>query len=710
MRLSSWLRSARSLVVPDGRKQGHCPTRLPKRAPSTRLSVEGLEDRTVPSTFTVRNLADSGPESLRQAILDANDSPGADLIRFAPAARDGTITLTSGQLSITDDLTIDGPGVHRLTISGNDASRVFSVSGGATDVEIRDLTIANGRATVATVVGPIGPVTVGGGLLNTGARVTLSHVTMDNNLTVGPIAQGGAIASFSGATLVVTDSTFTENRAAGALFGSAGAIVSDGGSVLVLDRCTFTGNEATTSLGAGPVFFQGNAVAGAVKSAGGSQATVLHTTFEGNLARGGNGSDGGPGQKGADGGFGVAGALENAFFSFVGPPASSTMTVEDCTFLANRALGGSGGTGGTGAAGGNGRGGPGGAISNVGTLTISHSTFVGNQGRGGNGGNGGVGGNGGAGAGETSGAINNSNPVGGVPVFATLHISDSLFQDNQGIGGAGGHGGTGANGGVGGEGRGAIGNFSSRLTVSHSAFLGNQALGGNGGNGDNGGSGGNGSGGAIANSAGSAGITFRATLHVSDSLFQGNEAIGGAGGNGGSSGNGGAGGIGQGGGLSNQFTDWDVRGSLFVSNQATGGAGGDRGLGGLLGGTGGAGQGGGLINLLGSIGTLSDSTVVLNTATGGAGGVGGNGGNGKGGGIFNGGPSPVGTPSLTLRRSLVALNRADGGGAGDGGSAGLGQGGGVYLSLGGAASADLWTFIFANDASTSDDDLFGIFG
>src|SRR5262249_36154915 len=159
--------------------------------------------------------------------------------------------------------------------------------------------------------------------------VILSHVTLDNNQAVGPLAQGGAIASFSGATLVVTDSTFTENRAAGTSIGSAGAIVSDGGSVLVLDHSTFTGNQATTSLGAGPGN-QGNTVAGAVKSAGGSQATVLHSTFAGNLARGGNGADGGPGQNGGDAGFGVAGALENAFYSFVAS-ASSTMTVAYCT-------------------------------------------------------------------------------------------------------------------------------------------------------------------------------------------------------------------------------------------------------------------------------------------------------------------------------------------------------------------------------------------
>src|SRR5262245_12141548 len=166
MRRSSWLRSARSLLVPSGTENGHHPTRLRKRAMAAPLSVERLEDRTVPSTFTVGNLADSGPGSLRQTILDANDNTGADLIRFAPPVG-GTLTLTSGELTITDDLILDGPGIHRLTISGNDASRVFNVSGSATDVEIRDLTIANGRATDATVVGPIGPVTLGGALLNT---------------------------------------------------------------------------------------------------------------------------------------------------------------------------------------------------------------------------------------------------------------------------------------------------------------------------------------------------------------------------------------------------------------------------------------------------------------------------------------------------------------------------------------------------------------
>src|SRR5262245_50539884 len=93
--------------------------------------LEALEDRALPSTYTVTNLADHGPGSLRQAVLQANAHPGADTIRFAPGLH-GTLALTSGQLDITDDLIINGPGAGRLTVSGSNASRVFDVHGGAT--------------------------------------------------------------------------------------------------------------------------------------------------------------------------------------------------------------------------------------------------------------------------------------------------------------------------------------------------------------------------------------------------------------------------------------------------------------------------------------------------------------------------------------------------------------------------------------------------
>ena len=198
MSFHSWLQSLRSTLVP-GRGQRHHGRRYSLRAATHRLNLVVLGDRSLPSTFTVLNLADSGEGSLRQAVLDANAQPGADLIRFAPAARDGTIALTSGQLSIIDDLMIAGPGVNRLTVSGNQASRVFGISGGTTDVEITGLTIANGKATGTTVVGPLGPVTLGGGILNNGGHLIVSHVTLANNQVVGINGGGGAIANVFGA-------------------------------------------------------------------------------------------------------------------------------------------------------------------------------------------------------------------------------------------------------------------------------------------------------------------------------------------------------------------------------------------------------------------------------------------------------------------------------------------------------------------------------
>src|SRR5262249_40513612 len=119
--LFSWLRGG------CGRPPAHRPTQ--RRCFVPRLL--GLQDRSLPSTFLVSNLADSGPGSLRQAVLDANTHPGPDQITFAPQLH-GTIALTSGQLEVTNDLTIVGLGATRLAVSGTDHSRVFALDAGIT--------------------------------------------------------------------------------------------------------------------------------------------------------------------------------------------------------------------------------------------------------------------------------------------------------------------------------------------------------------------------------------------------------------------------------------------------------------------------------------------------------------------------------------------------------------------------------------------------
>src|SRR6516225_1277340 len=72
--------------------------------------LEGMEDRTLLSTFTVNNTADSGPGSLRQAILDSNVATGqSNTIDFAiPGPGVHTIAPASPLPPITNPVLIDG--------------------------------------------------------------------------------------------------------------------------------------------------------------------------------------------------------------------------------------------------------------------------------------------------------------------------------------------------------------------------------------------------------------------------------------------------------------------------------------------------------------------------------------------------------------------------------------------------------------------------
>ncbi len=100
------------------------------------------------ATFTVINTDDSGLGSFRQAIEDANATAGLDTIEFDEELSGQKITLTGGELQITDDLTINGLGAEELTVSGNNSSRVFNVNDGndseQIEVIIDGLTIADG--------------------------------------------------------------------------------------------------------------------------------------------------------------------------------------------------------------------------------------------------------------------------------------------------------------------------------------------------------------------------------------------------------------------------------------------------------------------------------------------------------------------------------------------------------------------------------------
>src|SRR4051812_49227545 len=103
------------------------PSRRSPRRPSRQsLPLEQLEGRHVLSAFHVTPLTDGAAGSLRDAISRANARAGPDTIDFQ-AGLTGTIALTGGELDITDDLKINGPGADKLTVSGGNLSRVFKV-------------------------------------------------------------------------------------------------------------------------------------------------------------------------------------------------------------------------------------------------------------------------------------------------------------------------------------------------------------------------------------------------------------------------------------------------------------------------------------------------------------------------------------------------------------------------------------------------------
>jgi hypothetical protein len=83
------------------------------------------------STYTVTTIADSGAGSLRDAITQANATSG-NTINFTGLR--GMIVLQSALPTITQNMTITGPGSSLLTISGNKLYPVFSVNSGTVGI------------------------------------------------------------------------------------------------------------------------------------------------------------------------------------------------------------------------------------------------------------------------------------------------------------------------------------------------------------------------------------------------------------------------------------------------------------------------------------------------------------------------------------------------------------------------------------------------
>lgn len=182
----------------------------------------------------------SGNATLRAAIMEANALPGADTI-ILPAgiyamSLVGTLEdlAATGDLDITDDLTITGSGATTTSIDAGGTDRIFHVLSGVT-LNLSGVTLTGGDTGTTGTTQELS----GGALLTEGTTI-LDAVVFHNNLA----EESGGAAYVTGA-LTVSASTMHTNSAY-----EGGAMASADGATLQLTNTTLSGNTATTSGGA----------------------------------------------------------------------------------------------------------------------------------------------------------------------------------------------------------------------------------------------------------------------------------------------------------------------------------------------------------------------------------------------------------------------------------------------------------------------------
>lgn len=220
------------------------------------LLMGGVADAT---TFTVDTLGDPGPvgtTSLRQAINAINGGTVDPHITFASTLT-GTINLNS-RLTDFYPVKIEGPGADRITISGQDTSRILYLEPAfpaGIDVTVSGLTFAHGHAEGSQNN------RLGAGIFAYNTNLTVSNMVFSQNTAAGDGSGssgfGGAICvcAHPGGSLTILNSTLSGNTAT----TSGGGIYNDY-APLTIRNSTINGNSAH-SQGGGISVYNGSPVA-----------------------------------------------------------------------------------------------------------------------------------------------------------------------------------------------------------------------------------------------------------------------------------------------------------------------------------------------------------------------------------------------------------------------------------------------------------------
>jgi hypothetical protein len=179
---------------------------------------------------------DSGPGSLRQALVDAADMTGPDTINFSPALSGQTVAFSPTKLAGTENesgYVIDD--LAGVTIDASTLPAGLTLTRGNTSVNGRAFHLRTGSLTLKAMTfrNCGGEFVHGGAIYSTGA-LFVDRCTLAGNSSGG--ANGGAIYNDNG-SVVITQSTLSDN-----VGSSGGAIYNDG--ALTLRHCTIANNNA----------------------------------------------------------------------------------------------------------------------------------------------------------------------------------------------------------------------------------------------------------------------------------------------------------------------------------------------------------------------------------------------------------------------------------------------------------------------------------
>lgn len=329
---------------------------------------------------TGSTVADDGQCTLPEAIVAANldtasgvqagECPagsGADVIQleagqlYSLTTVDNQLDGPNGLPSISSAITLEGNGatLERSTLSTTPEFRLLHI-GPAGDLTLRNITLQNGRLTVADAT-----VKNGGGVYNQGGLTIVNSTVFNNQVRGGAGSAGdetggggggggggglGGGLFNAGGTVSITNSTFSANRAIGGSGGLGRPVAGD-----------LSGNGGH---GGGP---------------GGSGGVPGFPGAPGDFSGGGGGGSGSTGAGGGGGASGFGGGGGGGGATTNGGPGS------------NGGSGNLGGNGGransvTGGGGGGGAGLGGGLFNNEGIVTLLNTTFADNSASGGLGG------------------------------------------------------------------------------------------------------------------------------------------------------------------------------------------------------------------------------------------------------------------------------------------------------------------------------------